>query len=553
MRLSDKLNTMKLKYKLGLIAALALLGIFVISLNALFWLKGRVLDEKQIKTRHVVETAYGVLEYYYKLQKEGSMTEKDAKTAALMVVKGMRYDENEYFWINDMHPTMIMHPIKPELDGKDLSDFKDPHGLNLFVAFVETVQKEGKGFVTYLWPKPGHKQPVPKLSYVKGFGPWGWIIGSGIYLDNVNAAFWSTDFWGQAKEFVLLVAIITICILGFAYVVNVGIEKQLGAEPAFVVNVVRTVSKGDLNVSIETKEKDKTSLLAAMKEMTQQLKTMIGDIKSASASVSSGSEQLSSSSAEISRGMSDQAGKATQIATSSEEMSQTIIDVAKNAAELAASASTATEIAKEGEGIVDKSVYEVKAIAGTVSESSRLMKDLGERSKQIGQIVNVINGIADQTNLLALNAAIEAARAGEQGRGFAVVANEVRQLAERTAKATSEISSMVKGIQDDVEGAVVSMDGATKQVSVGVELSAQAGEALRKIVKSVGDLQGTVQQMASSTEEMSSASEAISGDIQTIASNSKEITSGAYQIAQASSDLARVASSLEGVVGQFKI
>jgi methyl-accepting chemotaxis protein len=209
-------------------------------------------------------------------------------------------------------------------------------------------------------------------------------------------------------------------------------------------------------------------------------------------------------------------------------------------------------VAKEGEHIVNKSVAEVATIAERVSESAELIKTLGERSKQIGNIVGVIKDIADQTNLLALNAAIEAARAGEQGRGFAVVADEVRKLAEKTTNATSEISEMIQSIQGEVNKAVMSTDHATAQVKVGVDLSTQAGGALIKIVGSVDGLHQMVEQIASATEEMSQVSDQISQDINTIAHSSKGILSRSEQISHSSSDLAELSAKLHEIAGQFK-
>ncbi|MEW6418927.1 MAG: methyl-accepting chemotaxis protein [Nitrospirota bacterium] len=319
-------------------------------------------------------------------------------------------------------------------------------------------------------------------------------------------------------------------------------------------NVMDSISKGDLTQNIEIRSKDEIGYLAEkIKDMVEKIKKVVADIKSASDNMASASQQLSASSEEMTRGVTEQSGRASQIATATNEMSQTIVDVAKNASNIASSALETSKVANDGEEIVDKSVHEVKAIADTVNESARLMASLGERSKQIGDIVNVIKDIADQTNLLALNAAIEAARAGEQGRGFAVVADEVRKLAERTAKATSEIGGMIGAIQDEVHKAVLSMEEGTKRVGVGVDFSAQAGEALRKIVGSVNELQSMVQQIASATEEMSTASEQIGGDIETIANASKETSASSNQVAQSSSDLAKLAADLQGVVGLFKV
>jgi methyl-accepting chemotaxis protein len=251
--------------------------------------------------------------------------------------------------------------------------------------------------------------------------------------------------------------------------------------------------------------------------------------------------------------MTDQANRSNQIATAAEEMSQTVIDIAKNASNIAQSSSETAAIAKKGEEVVEKSVIESKTIVETVNASAHVMQSLGQKSKQIGEIIDVINDIADQTNLLALNAAIEAARAGEQGRGFAVVADEVRKLAERTAKATSEISSMIGSIQGEVASAVDAMNHTNEKVNVGLQYSVEAGEQLKAIVQSVTSLQNLVQQIATATEEMSTTSEAISGDIQAVAGGAKEILGGSDQIAQSSSELARLAGDLKVIVQQFKV
>jgi methyl-accepting chemotaxis protein len=249
----------------------------------------------------------------------------------------------------------------------------------------------------------------------------------------------------------------------------------------------------------------------------------------------------------------EQSGRATQVATASTEMSQTVIDIAKNASDIAMSASDTLTTARAGENVVSRTVQEVQEIARTVSESSGLMTSLGNRSRQIGEIVDVIKDIADQTNLLALNAAIEAARAGEQGRGFAVVADEVRKLAERTGKATTEISEMITAIQGETQRAVSGMGESLSKVEAGTSLSREAGEALHKIVDSVNALQAMVQQIASATEEMSTVSEGINMDIEAIASLSKETSSDAGQIAAESRDLTGLASNLKKTTSQFRL
>ncbi len=358
----------------------------------------------------------------------------------------------------------------------------------------------------------------------------------------------------SAKTVRLVVLVLILAGIGLSIGLGTVMSGIIANPLRTAVNVSNELASGNLTGAIEVKGRDETAqLLTAMKEMTSKLKGIISKIKSTADSVASASQQLSASSEMMSKGVTDQSERASQIATSSAEMSHTVVDIARNASAMATAANDASRVAGEGSAIVDKSVEEVKTIAETVSASAKLITVLGERSRQIGEIVNVIKDIADQTNLLALNAAIEAARAGEQGRGFAVVADEVRKLAERTAKATSEIGGMINSIQNEVGQAVVSMDEARKQVDIGAEDITNAGDALSQIVRSVNDLQSMVQQIASATEEMSTASETISGDIETIAKVSGETSSSSSQIAQGASDLARLSSDLQQVVDQFRV
>ncbi len=175
--------------KLALVAGLALAGMLILAVLALTAERSMLLEDRKVKTRHVVETAYGVLQRFHSLQEKGQLTEAQAKQEAIATVKSLRYETSEYFWINDLEPRVVMHPIKPELDGKDVSGYKDPDGNALFVEFVKVARASGSGYVDYLWPKPGAEKPVAKTSYVMLFKPWGWVIGSGIYIDDVNRIF----------------------------------------------------------------------------------------------------------------------------------------------------------------------------------------------------------------------------------------------------------------------------------------------------------------------------------------------------------------------------
>lgn len=354
-----------------------------------------------------------------------------------------------------------------------------------------------------------------------------------------------------------LMAMIGAIALGLVLVVAAVILLTVRRAISPVVELVpaaNRLAEGDLSSDILVKRSDELGeLQQALKGMVDKWRAVVTDVKAASDDVASAGQQLITTAERMSTGSGEQASRATQVATSAEEMSQTIMDIARNVNDIAQSANETASVAKDGEAVVGKSVAEVKEIARTVEESAVFVKSLGEKSTHIGEIVSVINDIADQTNLLALNAAIEAARAGEQGRGFAVVADEVRKLAERTAHATSEISSMIKAIQDEVFGAVDAMENATGKVNRGVELSGQAGDALAKIVRKVDDLQLMVQQIASASEEMSSTSEEITRDIEQIASISRETSATSEQTTDAATRLSGLAVNLQKTVGGFTV
>ncbi len=523
------------------------IGLFVYIMPAF---EEKLINEKREATKNVVAIAYSLITEYEARIRSGELTQADAHKRALTRIRNLRYREKEYFWINDLGPKMIMHPYRPELDGKDLSDFRDPQGRYLFREMVKVSNEKGEGFVDYQWPKPGMTQPVPKVSYVKLYKPWGWIVGSGIYVDDLRADI-SSMRWGL----IAATMVVSLVILGLSFIVARRITKPLQEG----VNLAGKLADGDFTgIDITVRSADETGRLAeALNKMRGGLSTLLystmNAVSQTASQVASTSEELSATMAQITRRVDEQSNRASQVATAATEMSQTVVDIARNTTNIASSSIDTLKTAQNGEAIVDKTVNEVKEMAKTVSESAGLIISLGTRSKQIGEIVAVIRDIADQTNLLALNAAIEAARAGEMGRGFAVVADEVRKLAEKTGKATTEIGTMISSIQNETDKAVHTMEESLQRVEQGVELSQQSGDALRMIVGSVNDLQLMVQQIASATDEMATVSGQIGDDIEEIAVVSRETSASTREIAEASQNLARLSSELNGLVSRYRL
>jgi len=512
----------------------------------------KLMEEKETTLRNVVDVVLTLAATYDARAKAGEFTQEEAQNRVLSDIKGLRYQNNEYFFIFSTNGKMVAHGVKQELVGKDMADdiFKDSHGKFFAKEMVELAKDKGEGFVEYFWPKPKETLPSPKIGFVKLFAPWGWIISSGVYVDTVKA-----ETVVLRNKIMIATGIGSAIILLIVYFIASMITKPLKR----CVKLAGFLAEGnfsgkDLNENSMDEVGQVAGALDKMKNsLNALLNTTMGNVSSSSQQVASASEELSMTVGSMVMSLADQTKRVSQIATASEEMSQTVLDIAQNTNRMAGSATETSALAKEGEEIVKKSMAEVKEIADTVGMSVDIVRVLGDRSKHIGDIVNVIEDIADQTNLLALNAAIEAARAGEHGRGFAVVADEVRKLAERSVKSTTEIRDMIKSTQDEVFKAIDAMEKAANKVSVGVELSAQTGTALSVIVTKVNDLQLNVQQIASATEEMSTTSGEISKDIEAVAMVSQESSDGATEIERASTELSRLSSDLQKVVEQFKL
>ncbi|MFZ2266552.1 MAG: methyl-accepting chemotaxis protein [Azonexus sp.] len=524
------------------IAALILL-FAVLLINS----KSQMLGDRQDKVRNLVEVAHATVGLYEKEARDGKMSVDDAKKAAINAVRAMRYDKVEYFWINDLKDEMVMHPIKPELDGKKLDQMKDKNGKFLFVEFNDTVKKQGAGFVEYLWPKPGATEGVPKISYVKGFEPWGWVIGSGIYIDDVDAKFRSDAIklllWGLGIGGFIAISLLF---------VSRNIIRTLGGDPSIASAVAKRIASGDLTTPVDVPADDQDSLLANIRTMQDTLRGMIATIIGNAQQVSSAAKQLLSASEEVADRASQQSDAASSMAASVEEMAVSIDQVTESAAEAHSISREAGSISEEGAAVIHNAATEMRRISEAVQSSSNIVEDLGHQSDQITSIVKTIREIADQTNLLALNAAIEAARAGEQGRGFAVVADEVRKLAERTSLSTTEIGGMVSKIQSGTKSAVSSMQAGVEQVSTGVQLANQAGDSINRIRDGAIRVTVVVNGISDAIREQGVAGNEIARKLETIAQMSEESAVAVRQTADAARQLQTLSASLHQAVARFK-
>ncbi|WLH87439.1 methyl-accepting chemotaxis protein [Pseudomonas sp. FP2338] len=543
----NSLRSMSISRRLWLILIVAVLMLLTLGLLMLKQIHDDLYQAKRQQTQHVVQTASGVLAYYQNLEKTGVLTREAAQQQALSTVRGLRYDHDDYFWINDLTPVMIMHAANPKLDGKNLSAIRDPDGFAVFNEFVLLAKAKGAGIVNYRWPKPGADAPVEKTSYIQLFEPWGWIIGSGVYVDDVQAEFngqvWKASLIGLGIALVMALLVILIAR---------SIVHPLQA----AVNAMGNIASGesDLTRTLDTHGRDEvTQLSQHFNSFTAKLRQVVGQLQACANALGQSSTELGTNASQAHDRSQQQSQQMELVATAINEVTYGVQDVAKNAEHAASEMRDAQAQAQQGQVNIDGSLQQIDQLSSTISQAVEVIRTLSSESTQIGGVLEVIRSIADQTNLLALNAAIEAARAGEQGRGFAVVADEVRLLAQRTQKSTAEIQVMIERLQGHSEAAVKVISDSHSASQLTIEQAGQAGASLTAIGQALRNLNGLNASIASATLQQAHVVEDINQNVTQAAGLSHSTALAAEQSSVASAHLRGLSEQLEGLLRQFKI
>ena len=538
------LRKFSLIQRLGIIAALITL-LFVL-LTALVLnrhyeaLKQKSYDENQ----HLVEVVHTLLGSFAKRE---DVDEATAKQLALEAVKALRYDGNNYFWIQDETPAMVMHPMKPALDGKDLRTFKDGNGKAFFIEMAQKVKAKGEGFVDYVWPLPGEEAPTDKISYVKAFKPWGWTVGSGIYLTNLE------EEYAHLRNVIVVFCVVSVVlVILLIYVIGGSIVKPVQEVSERMKDISQ--GEGDLTHSLpETGQDEVTRLARYFNEYTEKMRQSLLGIRENINSLTQQAELVETSSKNSNAQAQTQNENMLQVAAAMEEMTTQINEVSNNADSAEKGTSSARSNVQHGTSVVDSTVQDIRSLTSDIESVSNVVTELAAQTDSIGAVLDVIRGIAEQTNLLALNAAIEAARAGEQGRGFAVVADEVRTLASRTGQSTDEIQAMIEKLQSNAKNAVDAVKVSQAASSKTVDNAIQANQNLQEADRLMTEIADKSSEIARATEQQAEAATEANMRINALSGAADSSLRTADELAAASQALRSSCLAIMEIANRFKL
>ncbi len=591
------MKSMSLSVRLYALVAIALTVLVATLTYSLFNAYDALTQERRAGLAQINDNAIAIFNKYYKLEQEGSLTRAEAQERAKEVVAAMRYAPDGYLWINDMQPVMVMHPIKPELNGKNLSENKDPNGKHLFVEFVNTVKANKEGFVDYYWPKPGFDAPVEKFSHVIGFEPWGWIVGTGVYSDDLAALFRRT-----ATEYAIIIGISILAILFCATMVVRSVVQPINRLKSAMSDIA------DERVDTAITDADRSDEIGRMAQTLQVLRDSVRDritmrnreveqqeslngerarnetqlrtaaerqchaidaIGSALAQLADGdlTVQIDALGADYEKlrhdfnravqslgGVIAAINQTSDVVTSSagniseatnnlsrrtEQQAAALEETAAALDEITATVRTAAERANEARQMVAETKTSANRSGEIVRNAVDAMGRIEGSSQKISQIISVIDEIAFQTNLLALNAGVEAARAGEAGRGFAVVAQEVRELAQRSANAAKEIKVLISA--------------SAAEVDTGVGLVRATGEALVEIEALVNRVNDSVNTIATAAKEQATGLAEINTSVNHMDQMTQQNAAMVEETSAAGQSLAEESYNLRQLLSRLKV
>lgn len=488
-----------------LLALLSIIPLLLLSAYGVSQSSATAMQDRQRATQERVEAAHSILRWAHEQTTTGKLSEEEAQRLAIDSIGSMRFGESGYFWIIDRDMTLVMQPVRPSMVGTSGRDIQDPDGVYIFREFVNVARGDNAGFVAHLWPKPGQETPVEKLNYAQGFSPWDWIIGSGVYVDDIEA---------QTSAVLVKTMAIGAVIVAISAYVFICFVQSLQQGLRTISRHLNEVANGNLTHKIEPKGRDEAAkLMTDLKAMQESLVNIITRLQDSSRSMIGNVDDLVTEVTDLADHTETSSREIESSAAAMEQISTT----ARRSSENTNMAST---VARQNADVAADGGNAMRDIVDTMNE-------IKESSARINEIIGTIDGIAFQTNLLALNASVEAARAGESGRGFAVVASEVGALAQRSADAARQVKTIVGDSVSQVDAGSRIVENACSTIENIVDTSRKVDQLLDEVNTATGEQSNGVDQLNHTLSTLESMSQMNVELVDRAAANTQSMRDGA--------------------------
>ncbi|EKI0757815.1 cache domain-containing protein [Vibrio cholerae] len=539
---------MKLKTQAYLLSAIILAALLALTATGLWTLRVASDLDNKARVTELFNSAYSILTEVEKLAQEGKMSEPEAKALATRLMRNNLYKDNEYVYVADENMTFVATPLDPQLHDTSFHDFKDGKGNSVGRLIQDVLRHQSGKLVEYTWTqKQADGSVEEKLSIARKTPHWGWVVGTGIGFNEVNARFWSTAQWQLSLCVVIAVAILSLLLVAIRKILLI-----IGGEPNEVRSAVQAVAQGRIRREFAIKA-PKESIYGAVQQMSSSLADLVAKLEQSMVALRSELAGAGTRAKSIAELTDSQQQSTAMIATAMTEMASSANQVADSARDTAFNTDQADQQSQHTQKLIHNTVSNIQGLATQLQTASTAVADLDLDVKNIAKVLDVIGDIAEQTNLLALNAAIEAARAGEQGRGFAVVADEVRNLAGRTQTSTKEIQQMIHNLQEGSRNAIqtIQICGQTSQSSV--QESENAASALALIVSALESVSSMSHQIATAAAEQTQVSDDIARRINMIEESGSKLSRVVMESHNSTQTLTKLARELEQWAAHFEV